>query len=477
MILMGLGAGALFLAAGWMIKRMLDSSRSRMEITKFEYTLGGALGCLLVIPLSLYAGYGIARTNQVTFTEYRNGHEIEAAVESIRCTKDGSCKWTYDCDPYQDCHETCTTDSNGNQSCSQSCTTKYRQCPYCTHEYNYFVNTTVGRVVIDMHRLPENPHANRWKQFSLWEESLPQRVIDRAGSGAPQFWSQVKARLDSGAPGPVTLPFQYPNYILAADRSILKQASGDVEFFRDKRLLPDIASGVYNFYFADKVHLAGGVSVGSYSAWQHALMRFNAAVGSRLHGDVRLVLANSPDIHARPDEYLMALKAHWQDRNVFGRHSLPKNAVVVVVGTRDNLTVDWARAITGMPLGNEHMLFSIQNRLKGVSFTPEGVLGTLQASLVGRAIQVSHGNGALERVVFGIDEPVTRFQRVSMSARDPGDAGTGFLYLMQQIQPTGKQKAFILIATFFGSLLIWFACAVIGERRRQHGWSPYRRYR
>ena len=136
----------------------------------------------------------------------------------------------------------------------------------------------------------------------------------------------------------------------------------------------------------------------------------------------------------------------------------------------------WARATTGMPLGNEHMQVAIRNELKGVALTPEALIGEVSGEFYHREsdgklkVRGLHGQGVLERVLWGLDNPQTQFVRVSMSGDDPDDVGTGFLYLDSEIQPDAGQKFWIVFWSFWVCMVGWGVVAMYGER-------PWRRNR
>ena len=78
-------------------------------------------------------------------------------------------------------------------------------------------------------------------------------------------------------------------------------------------------------------------------------------------------------------------------------------------------------------------------------------------------VKTVHSGGVLERVLWGMDDSRTKFQRVSMSGDNKGGGvGSGFLYLSGEIQPTTGQSIAILVVAFVLSCLIWIA-AVIGD--------------
>jgi hypothetical protein len=200
-------------------------------------------------------------------------------------------------------------------------------------------------------------------------------------------------------------------------------------------------------------------------------MYLNAALGSELQGDLHLVILEDLAASINPDAYILALKAYWQDPEVWGDNCLSKNGIVVAIGTTDGETVAWARAQSGMPLGNEQMVVAIRNELQGVALTPERVIGIVRGAFYvdegdGELMVRGTGeSGVLRRVLWGLDDPQTTFARISMSGDDPRDLGGGFLYLDSEIQPKPGQKLAIVVATFLLCCVVWLVFALIGERK------------
>jgi hypothetical protein len=154
---------------------------------------------------------------------------------------------------------------------------------------------------------------------------------------------------------------------------------------------------------------------------------------------------------------------------MFNHDVTSKNGVVVVIGTSDGQTVAWSRAFTGMPLGNEQLLVVLRDKLNGLPLTPQALIGPAQSrrtpATVIRPPELQAG--ALERLLWGLDDSSTRFARVKMK----GDKGQGgFLYLNNEIQLTGGQKWGVFIFTFLACLAVWLVFALRGQ---QAGRSRY----
>lgn len=471
MLILAILAVLVAVGAGFLVKLALDRIETPLEITWREFLVGALIIAVLIVPLSTWVGWRVAKSGTLSFREYWNGYELETQWERTQCSRDGPCVHEYDCDPWTHIHVETSTDSKGNTTTETYPHTHYRSCPYTDEEWTFRIDTTLGAYTIADHWLPTNPEEHRWRSG----KSVP----DRFASGIPEFWAAAKARIDRGDPGPVTKRMTYDNYILASDRSILKQYSDQIARFKADDLLPDVARDIRDFYYADKVHFVGYAprdpeGLQTALAWQTALMRLNAALGSELQGDLHLVIVQDNRVSAEPDAYLLALKAHWTNPGEFGDDALSKNAIVVVIGTDDGATVTWARATTGMPLGNEAMLTALRTRLIGTALTPENVIGDVRGEFYDdvdeetgeseRDVRGQHGNGTLERILWGLNDPATRFQRISMTGKDADDIGGGFLYLDSEIQPSTGQRIAIAAVIFGISLPVWLAFAFIGER-------------
>jgi hypothetical protein len=446
--------------AGALTKLYFDRAHGPEEVTWKEWMVASALISLIVAPLTAWSGTALAKKDNVTFHEFWNGWEAAVRVEETICRRDGSCIHNYDCDPYivQVPYE--CGDSKQSRTCYRS-ETRYHSCPWVDAEYAYIVETTLGPYTIDHGRFPENPQSHRYRS-----RRIPERVIESAGVGEPLFWSRARLRLRQGDPWPVTQVHSYTNFVLASDYTILKRYREAAEEYRRLHLLPSITSTIRDgfFYRSDKVH-AISCPRDTKEQWNEYIEKLNAAFGSELQGDVRLILSCNGKINANPDRYRFALEAHWQDRKLFQRAALPKNTVVIIVGTNGDGVVSYARAFTGMPTGNRALTVGIQSRLRAmhaVPFTPEAVVGTVtgRPTHVGgryRATSVRSG-GILTDVLWGVSNPQTRFSRVSMEAKDEHDVGSGFSYLKGEVQLTTGQKVLIL---FFVILLSVAAFAVV----------------
>lgn len=442
--------------AGLAVKWVLEISGKEARITWREYAIGIAISPVVAI-LVAWAGWATTRNNLTMFTEYWNGWEVTAVKETIGCYRDGPCRWEYDCDPYlcnpHDCNCVCVSrDENGNctsESCSTCWDTCYHDCPYVNQEYNFYVDSTIGRFVIASYIFPDNPQAHRWRRY----KSIPQSIIARAGTGEPPFWVAARNRCQTGQPGPVTKRNNYPNYILASEHTLMKEYSSDITDYKAQNLLPLLATAVDSFYGANKVSFIGW-QVPNNNVWQKTLEYLNANFGHQMQGDIHLVIIKNNKISTNPDRYTLALKAYWQDKATFGNNALSKNTVVVLVGTADGMTVSWSRAFTGMPLGNERFIVTMRDGLKGLPLSSEILIGPSSSKLNAQGVSYPPDGkyGPIQRILWGLDDPATKFKRVSMS----GDDGQGgFMYLKNEIRPNMGQMWVIFFVTFLACCGAW----------------------
>jgi hypothetical protein len=284
--------------------------------------------------------------------------------------------------------------------------------------------------------------------------------------GAPNDWLDADRRIRAGDPRPITLLDSYDNYILASGDEVLRTYSSQIEKYKAAKLLPSHTAGIMNSpargvtgWQADKVSFAG-VTVPDPGAWQAGLMRYNAALGTTLQGDMHVVLVNASAVPGSESvDYTNALKAYWQGPE-FEKRALAKNGIVVVIGVAGNGTIDWARGATGMPFGNERMLQWIQDYLPGTPLSPEALFGTPRTVMGadGKPV-VTHSTppGILERIVFQ-DAP---FKRARMSCED--GSCVGYKDLLDRIEPTGTQKFWMAFICLFIACL-WWMWAVVSHR-------------
>lgn len=91
---------AIALVLGAACKAALDRTSGPERITRNEYLIGALVITLFVCPATAAVGTQMAVSANSTFNEYWNGWEESTPVSLVECTRDGSCRHDYNCDPY-----------------------------------------------------------------------------------------------------------------------------------------------------------------------------------------------------------------------------------------------------------------------------------------------------------------------------------------------------------------------------------------
>lgn len=323
------------LAAGIAAKYFFDFMEDPLlKITWTEFTAGSVLCSIVLVPLTTWAGFSFARADRVSYNEYYSGFEKQAVEKVTKCERDGSCRYEYDCDPYQvPVTKTRTvfagTDSKGNAQYRTETyveiETRYHSCPYVDREHTFEITTTLGNTyTIGSHWFPENPDDHRWRSG---------KALPRVPSGKPEFWVKAKARIDSGNPGGVTKREKYKNYIQASQEDIYAKASNAIDGYKKAKLLTKVVSKTYSFYLADKAYFPSGTPDGKTDeAWQEGMMKLNGFVGDEKHGDLHLVMVDAVKV-PNADEYTQALDAYWQS-DIWERTRCPRTESPLSSGTK-----------------------------------------------------------------------------------------------------------------------------------------------
>lgn len=414
-------------------------------------------------PLTYNVGSEIAKDQASTFNEYWNGFETAALKSERTCSYNGSCFHTYDCDPYQVpvTHYRSVSDGKGGtrQEPYIVMETRYNSCPYSKQETSYYVDSTVDKFTIASNVMTG-------EEFRPYERRIP-----GGRQGAPALWSEAKARIESGKAGPVTAVKTYMNYILASQKDLLSDYSNKIEEYKAQGLLPAPAKGVYSAYQANKAYKVGNANVPGFGDYLTDVAYLNGAVGDDLHGDLHVIFAPA-DVSGGKTDYMNAVLAYWQSAE-HGRDALSKNAIIVVIGvSSDGSKAEWVVSATGMPMGNEAMMTQITSDMSGKK---------MDRQLLGRPVfnpkdeTFTSSNGALEHILWGEN----KFERVSMSAKDTSDKGSGFLYLRDELKPTGWALFFIafvnvlLAGGFAAGVLALIMAGVVPEDLLQ--WKEHKR--
>ena len=458
------------LVAGVVTAVLLARFHPYRRITKFEYVTGAIAICAILVPITSWVGWKIAQSSNLTFHENWNGWESSATRELIKTARDGPGRWTYDCDPYTVIVSYECGDSKNPRTCYRT-ETRYHECPYTTYELNYTAGTTLGSYTVETNRLPEDPDKHRWR-LSV---PVPQYIQQRAGVGEPSLWRALRERLQQGHPAPVTTRNDYENFVLASDDSLFRKHSADIAGYETKGLLPKLARGLSGFVNPPRCFVIGNVP--NANGWSQALAYTNASLG-QIQCDLYIVVTNDKFIGDNPDRYMLALQAYMLDPARQGKDALAKNTVVVLMGTNDGKTVDYARAFTGMPRGNENVTVALTDQLHGLPFSHELLLGqpssTAQSSQSNVADdsffssvatrwnisvmrQAQDAPGIIPRILTGKDIQGVQFRRISMTGKD---GKGGYLYLKNDVRISREQEWYIGITAFFISCLMWVLFAM-----------------
>jgi len=434
----------------------LTKARS-MHVTGF---VAVALVAVL-LPTPVYAiTTAVAKNDQQTFHEYWNGYETAAYTQVQTCVIDGSCQHTYSCDPYTVTEIETYYDSDGKAKTRFVTKTKWRECPYSSEETTFYVDTTLDTFVFGDSLMTGKPY--RSKGIPGGQVTTP-----------PADWAAVKARVEAGTPGGVTKVSKYKNFILGSEQTLFKRYSDKIDLLEKDNLLPSPAAGVQNHYDASKAYFVGDMKGVDKDALTKNVQSLNGAMGTDLHGDLHVVFVQASAIEMSAEDYGNALMAHWQSKE-FGRDAIAKNSVILVVGVEGykktvsteaadtagvtaepvistgTPVVAWAKGFTGMPLGNESLLTQFGSQLPG-TVIDENFIGSPTFDV--KHSKIVHTDGVVESMLYGEN----KFTRVSMTAADAEDSGSGFAYLGDDWKPdTATMVWFYIIAS------ILFAGAMFG---------------
>ncbi len=428
-----------------------------LAYTQRDRTTGLAITAAItaiVIGGSGFVAYPIARSTvqAVAIGGYQqklNGSVVATDVITTKCYEakedagGSNCRHSERCDPYPDSVQQSYPGSDGKTHYRTVWVTKYHDCPLDSHEYTYRLTAVAYHTytfTIADHILGPNSRHLRGN-----DGGIPRTV--------PAQWQHAKDSLAAGNSDPVTVPDTYENYILGSESDLLQEHSDDIKTLEAKKLLPSVLAPIHDHFLADKVSFVG-MNSGDAATWQDRLMRFDAAFGTLKQGDMRVVVVRASALPPgiTPEDYIRALKAHWQSD--FGKNAFPKNAVVLVLAVDDSgSNITWARAETGMPIGNHEMLDSLMLRLRDKPFTPEAIFGTADANVTGGdkpKVAYTAGSGIVPQTVM-TDFP---FRRACMGCTDTGEKGQqGFVDLKDLIPISGW--------AIFWTMLIMLAVAAI----------------
>lgn len=459
------------LAVKWIVVRVDNQA----EVSWPEYAAVMVAVVAIVAPSVIFVGEKLSVANIVRYEQFVNGVETQA-VDQVRTCTDGhrgfngpptntNCSHSYASDSYIWTSQTCTTDSKGQISCTTYTHHETVYSPYLKREHIYSVEASMGGGGSPK---PYSYGVYADSQPELFDNSTPP-LPDSVPRGAPADWLEAKRRIEMGDPRPVTMLADYDNYILASKDATLIDYSDRIPEYLKAGLLPDPSHNLLTEpvhgptkMLADKVAFVD-VNVSNTAAWQDSVMRFNAALGMKLQGDLHVVVVNDQSVSLdQATSYVGALKAHWQSE-VYGKRALAKNGVILVLGT-DGQTITWAEATTGMPFGNQNMSQWVRDWLPGTELEPETIFGrpvTVIApgiatkQFTDEDFKVTHSQplGVFEEIIF----EQAPFKRASMSC--DGEDCVGFKSWLSKIEPSLAQKTMMVVTISLIAMILWLTVA------------------
>lgn len=417
------------------------------RITAPEICLYAVVVTVVSVFVTMVIGPSLARNSAINgYKEFYNGSITQARVVPDKCEKDGSCSHTYVCDTEYIYHPA-EYDSEGHLTRAAYTEVIDHHCPYATYELDYVLDDSLGRTItIGDDYFQPNPQP--WRGGHGIPSDVPRTI--------PTRWLSAKQHLEAGMSDPVTGIFKYANFILASDGDLYKKYSGNISKYKKAGLLPKHTvnlgkNALYDYETrATKVQTAGNLKLGNLSEWNNQLMLFNAALGSELRGDLHIVLVPSDKVGDSKD-YITALKAYWTS---LGKWSISKNGIILALGiSADGKTVQWVRADTGMPYGNNAMISGLES-FQNFPADPVTLLGNITASVatIGGKPEVTynHGSQGLAGKIIFSDYP---YKRPCMKCEDAGETGVGYTNLKDAVPVSTGSKILMFIIVLFLSLV------------------------
>ncbi len=266
-----------------------------------------------------------------------------------------------------------------------------------------------------------------------------------------EAWKEADEKIRSGDLPPSTTTVTTVNHFLASRQTILKNYGGDIPRFRDAKLLvphtQNYRDPLINGYMAKKV-VPAGFTLNNEPAWQNTI----AALGSKcyeLHGcDVHMVaVLDSKVPMGEADSFAGAHLAYWQSE--LGKNGIAENMVVVFVGVDDaQKKVIWARAVTGLPSGNEALIAAIAFELPNTPFEPSSLLGAPTAKLVGDKVQFGQTDGLVDQIIN------TKYPFEPVCVRDNCGEGV-FTYLKEEVYIPWWALTLIVLVSLALTVPVW----------------------
>lgn len=411
---------------------------------------------LLLIPNIVLVNWQFDKAvrSRATSIEYWHTSPERLFVNTVRCvrTKDKNpCQAVYRCDSYS-----CNCDDDGCHTC-------YHQCPYAAFELQHVEEYATGDTrIIRGNQLPEDPQGHRYRS----SEPIPQSVIAEVGVGAPPLWLQYKEQAEQGIFRPVTLEKQYLNWFVALSERDAYLGSVDSEWVqRFANRIPDLKRSPNSDDSIDFIYtVAYEMSPNERGEWVYWLNNMLPAAGMELQASVRVVLVEDADALEHPGEFATAVQIDWSSQK-HGENLLPKNSAVFVLFVEPGGgQIAKARVFTGMPIGNVGLqtVENLEPILVSQPLEPERLMGGITTKRGDGKIyyRISDNPGTITSLLWGLDNPNTKFVRVSME--------DNFGNLRKLAKPSLEQSSLIVLFIFLLNLMAAAGVAV--------AWVVFRNY-
>jgi|GEM_PF-1449289 hypothetical protein len=195
------------------------------------------------------------------------------------------------------CHCRTVCDSHDKDG---KCTSSHEECSHI-HDYYWSLVISLGG---------KETETVSVRDCEAWESHVPVEW-EKAYIGEP-------AVVDHG----------YSNWLLADKNSLYRKGAKE-EYLK---LIPSFPES-FGYYKVRRVLSIAGATVTRADEWQNQLAELNAELGHDKQVDITMVVTRIND-----PTFADAVETKW----VYG----PKNGVIIVIGSSDGDTIDWARVVT-----------------------------------------------------------------------------------------------------------------------------------
>jgi hypothetical protein len=145
-------------------------------------------------------------------------------------------------------------------------------------------------------------------------------TIDRQGTREPPRWTAVVIG------EPYAEKYSYINYIKAAPESLLHYSKGKILY---DNIIPDYPDNVYDYYKINRV-VQIGTSIPNVAQYNEKISDVLKSLGPTKEANIVLVFTN------KAKSIAPSIRNKW----IGGK----KNDVIIVIGTKDNKTIDWVES-------------------------------------------------------------------------------------------------------------------------------------